>query len=132
LIRDLQRGGNDQKEVIDGLIVDGFEIDSRAAATKRAPQARDHERAAMGNRDMLSDAGRPQRLASLQHLEQHSLRLFIELEQPDQLFEHRVLRGALELELDGVFGKELAQAHFRGRKVKLGCSMRNELLRSSA
>jgi len=44
----------------------------------------------------------------LQHLEQHRLRLFVELEQPDELLQHRVLRGALELERDGIFGKELA------------------------
>src|SRR5207247_7761400 len=46
---------------------------------------------------------------------QHRLGFFVELEQSDELLEHRVLRGALELERDGIFGKELAQAHSRAK-----------------
>ena len=65
----------------------------------------------MRNRDASADPGRAQILAPLQHLEQHPFRLIVELEEGNELLQDVVLRRALELQLDGVLGKKLAQLH---------------------
>jgi hypothetical protein len=41
------------------------------------------------------------------------VRFLVELEQPHQLLQDGVLRGALEIEIDRISGKELAQLHGR-------------------
>ena len=80
-------------------------------AAERHAQLVHHERAAVRNRDAAADAGRAEVLAPLEHLEQHPLGLLVELEQADQLPQDVVLGRAVEVELDRVFGEELAQFH---------------------
>ena len=65
----------------------------------------------MRDRDSTANAGGTEIFAPLEHLEQHALGFLIELEQPDQFLENFVLARALKLELDSVFGEELAQFH---------------------
>jgi hypothetical protein len=60
------------------------------------------------DRDVLPDAGRAERLAALQHLDEQCVRLLVELEEADELLEDVVLDGALEVEVDRIFGNELA------------------------
>src|SRR5881296_549979 len=65
----------------------------------------------MRNRDVLADPGRPERLAALQHLHQGLLGLVVQLEQAHELLQDIVFSGALQLQVDRVFRKELTQAH---------------------
>src|SRR2546422_5826879 len=65
----------------------------------------------MRNRDILADAGRPEGLAALQHFHEGLLGLVVQLEQAHELLQDIVFCGALQLQVDGVFGKELTQAH---------------------
>ena len=65
----------------------------------------------MGNRDAPADPRRAEVLAALQHLEQHPIRLLVQLQQRNQLLQNLVFRGALEVELDRVFTEEFSQFH---------------------
>src|SRR5256886_5362772 len=65
----------------------------------------------MRNRDILADPRRPERLAALQHLHEGLLGLVVQLEQAHELLQDIVCSGALQLQVDRVFGKELTQAH---------------------
>src|SRR2546426_308030 len=65
----------------------------------------------MRNRDILADPRRPERLAALQHLHEGLLGLVVQLEQAHELLQDIVFCGALQLQVDRVFGKELTQAH---------------------
>ena len=101
------------REELDRLLVDRLEVEPLGFATERDAQPVHDQRPAMRNRNATANAGRAEVFASLEHLEQHALGLLIKLEEPDQLLEHFVLGRALKLELDGIFGKELAQFHSR-------------------
>src|SRR2546430_6197024 len=131
LVGDFERGGDDQKEVVHRFAVDGVEIDAGELAPERNPQPVDGQRAAVGNRDIVADPRRAERLAPLQHLHERLLGLLVETEETDQLLQDVVLAAALQLEVDGVFGKKLAQAHVRSpvperrRNVITGCSSRH-------
>src|SRR6184192_2504329 len=59
--------------------------------------------------DIVADPRRAERLAPLQHLHERLLGLLVEAEETDQLLQDVVLAAALQLEVDGVFGKKLAQ-----------------------
>ncbi len=113
LVGYLERRSNDQEEEIDGFVVNGSEVDALFLATEGHAQAVDDERAAMRDRDATANPGRSEILSPLQHLEQHPLGLFVELEQPDQFLQDLVLAGALQFQLDGVFRKKLSQFHSR-------------------
>src|SRR2546430_10288098 len=65
----------------------------------------------MRNRDILADPRRPERLATLQHFHEGLLGLVVQLEQAHELLQDIVFCGALQLQVDRVFGKELTQAH---------------------
>src|SRR4029077_20465265 len=52
LVGDLERGGDDQEEVVHGLAVDRVEIDAVELATERHTQPVDGECTAVGNRDV--------------------------------------------------------------------------------
>ena len=108
LVRDLERRRDDQEEKENRLLVDRLEIDALTLSSERDAELRHDERAAVGNRDPATDAGRSEILAPLQHLEQHSFRLVIETKEADQLLEDFILGVALELEFDRVFRKKIA------------------------
>ena len=98
---------------MDGLVVDGLEVHTGCLAAKGHAQTVDYEATAMGNRDATADTGGPEIFTPLEHLKQHALGFLIELEQPNEFFENFVLARTLKLELDSVFGEELAQFHSR-------------------
>src|SRR6266480_1488451 len=111
LVGHLQRRGHDQEEVVYGLAVDRIEVDAVELAAERDAQAVHGQRTTVRDRDILTDARRPERLATLQHLHEGLLGLVVQLEQAHELFQDVVFGGALQLQVDGVFGKELTQAH---------------------
>src|SRR5437016_2014882 len=127
LVGDLQRRGHDQEEVLHRLAVDRIEVDAVELAAERYAQAVHGERATVRNRDILTDARRPERLATLQHLHEGLLGLVIQLEQAHELFQDVVFGGALQLQVDRVFGKELTQAHVLVPPVETAAK-RNEWL----
>src|SRR5437764_7100634 len=127
LVGDFERGGDDQEKVVHRFAVDGVEIDAGELAAERDPQPVDGERAAVGNRDVVADPRRAERLAPLQHLHERLLGLLVEAEETDQFLQDVVLAAALQLEVDGVFGKKLAQAHVRSPVLETAAK-RNEWL----
>src|SRR5437870_5468009 len=68
LVGDLERGGDDQEEGVHGLAVDRVEIDAVELATERHTQPVHRQCAAVGDRDVVADPRRAERLAPLQHL----------------------------------------------------------------
>ncbi len=97
-----------RKEEKDGLLVNRLEIHAGGFAAESHAELVDHEGAAVGNRDPAPDASRAQVFAALEHLEEHSFGLLVQLQQTNQLAKDVVFRNAFELELDGIFGEELA------------------------
>lgn len=72
---------------------------------KATPEFADYERPAVGNRNAATDACGAEVFSSLEHLEEHAFGFVVEPEKADELLEDLVLRVALELEPDGVPGK---------------------------
>jgi UDP-N-acetylglucosamine 1-carboxyvinyltransferase len=70
-----------------------------------------HERTAVGNRDAAPDSGRTEVLPPLQHLEQDTLALVVELQERDQLLEDVVLRIGFDIEGDCISIEKFTQFH---------------------
>src|SRR2546425_2626735 len=111
LVGHLQRGGDDQEEIVDRLAVDRVEVDAIELSAERDAQPVHGQRTTVRDGDVLADAGRPERLPALQHLHQGLLGLVVQLEQAHELLQDIVFSGALQLQVDRVFRKELTQAH---------------------
>src|SRR5262249_34566759 len=90
LIRYLERRRHDQEEELHWLLVDRLEVHTFALSAKRHPQFVDHERPAVWNRYAPTDARGAEVLSALEHLEQHPLGLFVELEETDHFLEDLV------------------------------------------
>ncbi len=91
-----------------GLAIDRVEIDALELAAEGDAQLTHGEGATVRDRDVLADARGPERLAALQHLHEGLLGLVVELQQADQLLQDVVFGGALQVQIDRVFRKELA------------------------
>jgi hypothetical protein len=104
-------GATIRKKKWTGFLVDGLEVDALALPAERDAELVHDERPAVRDGDAAADPGGAEVLAPLEHLEEHPLALLVQLEERDQLLEHVVLRGPLQLERYGVFGEELAQFH---------------------
>jgi hypothetical protein len=91
--------------------VDGLVLEAGRVMAERQPQAAQHRRAAVGNRDPAADARRPQRLATLQHAEQALVGGVVQAQQGDELGEDLVLGGAAEPEGDRLGCKEVGEVH---------------------
>src|SRR4029079_11582387 len=114
----LERRRDDEEEEVYRFLIDRLEVDAVRLAAERDAEPVHDERAAVGDRDAAADAGGTEILAPLQHLEQHSIRLLVQLQQRNQLFQDVVFRRTLEIELNRVLAEEFSQFHLRSCLVQ--------------
>src|SRR5688572_2891544 len=110
LIRDLDRGGYDQEQVMHRLVVHRAERQALLLASIDDSQPVDDERAAVGDRHALSDSGGSEVLPLLEQTVE-LFGLLADAQQVDHLPQGFFLRLRLEIQSDLVLAEELDELH---------------------